>query len=182
MILIIGLGNIGRAYKDTPHNLGFEFLNELRKELGDNGYECDEWKSEKLFFSEISKARKNGVIEYVLAKPTTFMNLSGRAVKKLVEKFKFDKVVIAHDDLDIVSGEYKIQVGKSPKSHNGIISIESEIDASGFVRVRLGADARGGLDIPGEKYVLQKMNPEVLNKSKEVIQEALHSLLTLLNQ
>jgi PTH1 family peptidyl-tRNA hydrolase len=169
MILVVGLGNVGRQYKDTPHNAGFEFLNAFRTSLIEEGYVADLWKNENMFQSEICKIRKDGELQFLLAKPTTYMNKSGEAVLKLVTKFSPDLVVIAHDDLDIKLGEFKVQVGKSPKNHNGVLSIEKIKGSSKYIRVRIGVEGRvDKRTIPGDIYVIRRMDKqqiEVLNES-----------------
>lgn len=181
MKLIVGLGNIGRQFKNTPHNVGFEFLDVLRKHFIDIGFDCDIWKNEQMFFSQISKVRKGGPIEYILAKPTTYMNLSGKAVAKLVEKFKPTEVIIIHDDLDIKIGEYKIQVGKGPKDHNGVLSIEDVKGSEKFLRVRVGVESRKDkTKMPGDIYVIKKLGYLELDKLNEGISKSLAELTPLL--
>lgn len=180
MKLIMGLGNIGRQYKDTPHNVGFEFLHVFRKKLIDKGFKADDWKNENSFHSELCKVRGEKGIEYLLAKPTTFMNLSGRALGKLLDKYKFDEVVVIHDDLDIKVGEYKIQRGKGPKAHNGVNSIEGVVGSSESLRVRIGVESRVDNSlIPGDVFVIKKMSKGDIETLNEVIQDASNELLTL---
>lgn len=173
MILLVGLGNIGRQYKDTPHNAGFEIVNQLRQKFLDLNFDVSPWKNEKLFEADICKIKKDGVLEYTLFKPTTFMNLSGRSVKKYLSKNHFSNVVILHDDLDIKLGEFKIQKGKSPKDHNGVNSIENTLDSQEFLRVRIGVENRQ-VDgpIPGDVYVIKVMNSKGISILNETIQKA----------
>lgn len=180
MKLIVGLGNIGRQFKDTPHNAGFEFINELRRVLIFKGFSADNWKNENSFFSEICKIRKDGETKYILVKPTTFMNVSGKAVSKLSEKYVFDEVVIIHDDLDIKLGEYKIQRGKGPKGHNGVLSVEGVKGSENFLRVRIGVENRAvNSPIPGDIYVIKRMTKSEIDTLNEVISEAVAELITL---
>lgn len=93
----------------------------------------------------------------LLAKPNTFMNSSGKAVKALLEYYKLDisDLYVIHDDLDIKFGEYKIQKAVGPKIHNGVNSIEEILGTKDFSRIRIGVDNRlPEKRIPGERYVL----------------------------
>ncbi|MCK9368969.1 aminoacyl-tRNA hydrolase [Candidatus Dojkabacteria bacterium] len=180
MKLIVGLGNPGRAYKDTPHNVGFEMLNIVRNKLGQLEFEVGEWETSNPFSGEICKVRKSGEIEYVLLKPQTFMNLSGISISKICQKMKFSKISIIHDDLDLKFGTFKIQVGKKPKDHNGVNNIATKVDIGEAVMVRIGVDNRNGLPIPGEKYVLMKMKAEELEILGRTFEKASNQLINSL--
>lgn len=167
----MGLGNPGRRYKDTPHNAGFEFVSSFRDLLESKGYSISTWELQKSTNSIICEAQKDEKVEFVLALPQTFMNLSGRAVKKLLEKKKYDLVILSHDDLDILVGKYKIQKGKSPKQHNGILDVEQTVDSKDFLRVRIGIEIEER-NISGERYVLKKIDKEGVEKLKIATTEA----------
>ena len=154
MKLIVGLGNPGDEYVNTRHNVGFMLLDWMAK---------SSWKQSKsglLVYSWLGS-------EVELIKPQTFMNKSGEAVGLVVKKhdLDLDDVCIVHDDLDIEFGEFKIQRGKGPKVHKGVISVEKVLGGEDFWRVRIGTDNRQGemKNIPGEKYVLS----EFLKKEME---------------
>lgn len=167
MYLIVGLGNPGENYEKTRHNAGFLFINKL---AGKEKFEVD-----RKMEAEILKKE-----EFLLAKPFTFMNDSGRSVRKIVDYYKLsiDKVVVVHDDLDIAFGEYKIQKDKGPKVHNGIKSIEQYLGRIDFLRVRIGIDNRqpGVSYGTGADYVLSKMSKEELKEIDETIVEATKEL------
>jgi len=165
MKLIVGLGNPGKKYNDTRHNVGFYVLDllesmftgvnfEFANQLRDGAFE----KSKKLE-SKLVELKDLGV---VLAKPTTYMNVSGDAVGKLVRHFNVgvSNLWIIHDDLDLSFGSYKIQKDKGPKDHNGLNSIYESLGKKDFWHVRIGVDNRDEKTrkIPGEKYVLMKLN------------------------
>ncbi len=156
MFLITGLGNPGKQYENTPHNSGYIFLDSLKDYLiQDCKLEISDWKDErKIFFSEICRVKINGELIGILQKPLTFMNNSGDAVKSVLKKFDVDEYILIHDDLDIPLGKYKIQMGKSPKGHKGILSVENILGGKEFLRVRMGIENRGDRLIPGEEYVL----------------------------
>lgn len=147
MKLIVGLGNPGSKYIKTRHNAGFLVAEALQK----------------------VKLQKDVVVK----KSDKFMNESGSFVKNLVDKHKLDPsdLYIIHDDLDIKLGEYKIQFGKGPKDHNGILDIEDKLGTKDFWRVRVGIDSRPLDNKPmGEIYTLENFTPEekeILNKTIE---------------
>ena len=102
-----------------------------------------------------------------LLKPTTFMNLSGQAARALIQYYDktsllqatLNTVWVLHDDLDLPMGSYKIQLGKGPKIHNGLLSLYQELGRSDFWHVRIGVDSRDGdRSMPGSAYVLQKLD------------------------
>ncbi len=171
MKLIIGLGNPEEKHKNNRHNIGFSVVDELAHLLLEEG-----WSSVKKFRSLIIK--HGGSL--ILAKPQTFMNQSGKAVKKLIDQYKIESsdLWVIHDDLDIALGDYKIQKGKGPKLHKGIESIEDKLGKTDFWRVRVGIENRGEESkISGETYVLQDfteeetevITPIIANISREII-------------
>ena len=167
MYLIVGLGNPGEEYKKTRHNAGFLFVEKL---AGKESFSLDK-KQE----AEVLKTK--GLI---LMKPQTFMNDSGRAVRKVMDFYKLGigEVVVIHDDLDIAFGEYKIQKEKGPKVHNGLKSVEQCLGRTDFLRVRIGIDNRQpGMSYgPGADYVLSKFSEEEIKELNKVIEEATKEL------
>jgi peptidyl-tRNA hydrolase, PTH1 family len=155
MKLIIGLGNPEEKYTNNRHNVGYLFIDELKKEKNLKGI--------------------------IALKTNTFMNSSGEAVKREVGKRKasMDDLYIVHDDLDIPLGSFKIQKGVGPRLHNGLSSIESLLGSSDFNRIRIGVDNRkAGERTPGEEYVLQDFSPDerltIDSTIKLVIQKLIH--------
>ncbi len=167
MYLIVGLGNPGENYEKTRHNAGYLFINKL---AGKDKFEVNR--------KQEAEVLKKG--ELILAKPLTFMNDSGRAVRKIMDFYKLsiENVVVVHDDLDIAFGEYKIQKEVGPKVHNGIKSIEQYLGRKDFLRVRIGIDNRqpGVSYGTGADYVLSKMGKEELKELDGVIEEAAKEL------
>lgn len=148
MKLIIGLGNPEPKYLNNRHNVGYLFVNKI-------------W--------------QHGQSSLVAKQSNVFMNDSGTAVKKLVDQYSLDlnNLYIAHDDLDIKLGEYKIQFGKGPKDHNGIKDIEQKLGTSDFWRIRIGVDNRDVDNrIPGEEYVLQDFSADELIIIDQIIKKA----------
>lgn len=133
MFLIVGLGNPGAKYKDTFHNVGFMTVDALAKKnkLKFNSSVCD---------AKVAKSKVCGE-EVVLAKPQTFMNLSGISVKKLVKKFCSDErreLIVVYDDADLPVGRMRLREEGSAGTHNGMRSIVKELDATDFKRLRIG--------------------------------------------
>lgn len=171
MQMVVGLGNPGERYLHTRHNAGFLFADYfLQNILPGTSFD----RSAK-FNAELYKKG-----ELLVVKPLSFMNESGRVVARLVQHFKAStqQIFVAHDDLDINLGEYKIQKTIGPKDHNGLNSILENLENAGFWRIRLGIDNRNGArDIPGEAYVLDSFQPEELNMLSETIKNATLELL-----
>jgi len=100
------------------------------------GGSCDEYRFEKKFEAEVLR-----INDYLFVKPQTYMNNSGRSVRKIIDFYKLDAekdLILCHDDLDIELGKFKIQKGKGPKVHNGINSVINTVGLSSFWRVRIG--------------------------------------------
>lgn len=186
MKIIFGLGNPGKKYERTRHNIGFMFVEEIREYLGwDKFYEVGEWDFDKYLNAEICKARSGGEDRVIFVKPQTFMNRSGNTARQLLSRFDFDldqDFVLVHDDLDIDFGEYKIQRGVSPKDHRGVIDVEEKLMNKNFLRVRIGGDSRSEDNrIPGDSYVVMKMSEEESQTVNEVISDSIKSLRDIIN-
>jgi PTH1 family peptidyl-tRNA hydrolase len=179
MFIVAGLGNPTKQYEDTPHNSGYMFVDALRKYLLENSnYEISDWKEEKkIFLSDICRIKKAGELVGILQKPLTYMNNSGKAAQLLLKKYPDARFILAHDDLDIPLGNSKVQKGRSPKGHNGVLSVESVVKGNDFLRVRLGIENRGDRLIPGEDYVLIPYNKKELETLKGSISRCIDVLL-----
>lgn len=132
MELIVGLGNPGQGYSKTRHNIGFMCLKHFAHEHGIN------------FDKKQANARVGrGVVEGIdvfLAKPQTYMNLSGQSVNRLMHnlKLKPDDIIVIHDDLDLPLGKIRIRFGGSSGGHKGINSIIQQIGTRDFIRIKIG--------------------------------------------
>ena len=132
MYLIVGLGNPEEEYAKTRHNMGFNVINKL---------------SEK-YKLEINKNKFDGIYaketieneEVILLKPQTYMNLSGKSIKKFIDFFKIsiDNLIVIYDDIDVEPGKIKIRKKGSAGSHNGMKSVIQEIGTNEFCRIRIG--------------------------------------------
>lgn len=165
--LVVGLGNIGNEYIWTRHNVGFEFLDTLVNK--------STFKPDKDFYAEISEF-KNQNFRVTLVKPTTLMNLSGKSVSSISKFYHLEphQILIIHDDLDILVGEYKIQFSKGPKIHNGIASVEKFLGTADFWRVRIGVDGRDEIErknIEGRDYVLGRFKIKERDLINNVFEE-----------
>ena len=134
MKIIIGLGNPGEEYLATRHNVGFSFLDKLKEK-----YSFPDFESNKKFQAEISKGTIHGV-EVMLAKPQTFMNLSGVSAQAILNFYKLtpDDILIIQDDLDIALGKYKVATDSSAAGHNGVRDIIKKLGTQHFHRLRVG--------------------------------------------
>jgi PTH1 family peptidyl-tRNA hydrolase len=170
---VVGLGNPGRRYSQTRHNVGFSFVKRVAKK----------WEVKLKKRSCLSKtvlASKGGK-KILLALPQTFMNKSGRAVKRILEERGVEPkhLLVVYDDLDIPLGEIRIRKSGGPGTHNGMSSIIEEISTTHFPRIRVGI---GPLDpdVTATDYVLSPFKEEekpVLEKSLNHAQKALNYIL-----
>lgn len=181
MKLIVGLGNPGEKYQHNRHNVGFVVVDELAARLKVKGEsETLSFKMNRKFNAEIVQTER-----YILAKPTTFMNESGKAVAKLCHfyKVKYDDLYIVHDDLDIQLGKYKIQHGKGPQVHNGLLSVESSLGTDQFWNVRVGVEnreVRGNSGIPGMVYSLQDFENSEQGIVNRVVDQVVTDLMSVI--
>ncbi len=152
MKVIFGLGNPGKQYESTRHNAGFLLLDIWAR------LEKAEWQPQTKFKAQVARLNQ----DLLLVKPQTFMNSSGETVAKVKSFYKLSlkDFWVVHDDLDFNLGEYKLSLGKGPKSHNGLKSIAEKIGGDSFWRARIGVESRQEKTIPGKEYVLQKLTLE----------------------
>ena len=168
MILIVGLGNPGMKYKNTYHNVGFMAVDALAKKC-----------KVKIAKSECNaltcKAIYKGV-DFVIAKPQTYMNLSGEAVKKLVRAYDVDEksqLVVCYDDVDLPIGKLRVRQEGSAGTHNGMRNIVKELNTQEFTRVRIGTktDELAQHEVELIDFVLSKVDFD----SKQVLTTAIES-------
>ena len=151
--LVVGLGNPGPQYAWTRHNLGFLVVAAL----------AEHWRlplNKSTLDANWGQGRVGGQT-VVLAQPATYMNLSGRAVSRLLAYFKFTPaaLVVVHDDLDVPLGRLKIVERGGPGGHKGVLSIINALDTEEFIRVKLGI-GRPPAQMPTENYVLSHFSRE----------------------
>lgn len=164
MKIVVGLGNYGKEYEGTRHNAGFLLVDKLN--------EGQAWNEDSKFEAWVNKTS-----EWVLVKPKTYMNESGRATRKIMDFYKIphSDLILIHDDLDLKLGEYKIQEGVGPKIHNGVSSVERNVGDKRFWRVRLGVDNRKetGYVGSGADYVLERFRSEERQILEQVIEKVI---------
>lgn len=165
--LLIGLGNPGREYLNTRHNIGFMLIDRLTIRLDARGMKMQ---SNAIVITSRYEDRK-----LVLAKPQTYMNLSGQSVQGLLHFYKIpiENLLVAHDDLDIPFGTIRIRPGGGPGGQRGMASTIEKLGTKDFPRLRLGIGRPPGRMEPKD-YVLQdfskddaKLLPEILDRAAD---------------
>lgn len=171
MKLIVGLGNPGKQYSQTWHNLGFIVVDALRT-IGIDQF--SPFKKDKKFSALVSYG-ENPEEKIILAKPETFMNKSGVAIKAIASFYKIapENIWVLHDEIDLPLGTMRISLNASSAGNHGIDSIIEELGTKNFVRFRLGIKKDPPSPITAEKYVLQKIDMASKIKIDEVVHEVL---------
>ncbi len=169
--LVVGLGNPGREYDLTPHNMGFMVCDSLSFIFNFDFAYRDKIKGFLGFFSY--KNSKVGVL-----KPQTYMNLSGYSVALALNYYKvpLDRLIVVHDDIDLPLGRIKIKKNSSSGGHKGVESIIQALNSKGFIRVKLGV-GRGN---DPAKYVLSKFREEELKIVENVLIKAKDAVITII--
>ena len=154
MKLIVGLGNPDDKYKNTFHNLGFMSVDAVAKKLG---VEFNKTKCRALV-AETKIANE----KIILAKPQTYMNLSGESVRELVSFYKIDgkDVLVIYDDYDLFKGAVRIRENGSAGTHNGMRNIVQELGHGNFPRIRIGFKPTETMQIPLISYVLSGISEQ----------------------
>jgi len=170
MKIIVGLGNPGKKFEKTRHNLGFMVLDRFARKN-----KFPKFKMKKEFLATVSE-KKIGKEKIILVKPQTFMNNSGLAVKRIFEKLRTSNIEpltsnlwVIHDDLDIPFGKIKISFGRGSGGHKGVQSIIDEIGRKDFVRFRIGIGKKE-VGIRKEEFVLEKFSKREEKILKKVIE------------
>lgn len=173
-VLLVGLGNPGSEYQDNRHNLGFMIVDAIAEAVAENSFRrmSDLVEISSFFFNNQ---------KVILAKPQTFMNLSGRAVRFLIDFFKIplDKIRVFHDDLDLPCSKLRIKKGGGNGGHNGLKSIDN-LAGNDYWRIRFG------IGRPPEKsmivsYVLHDVSKEEMEKISQISQKIIKNMQTLLS-
>ena len=161
MFLIIGLGNPGKEYEDTRHNVGFKVVDNIAKEYN---IEINRQKFKGTYGEGFIEGEK-----VMLLKPTTFMNLSGESVREVVDFYNLDnnEILVIYDDISLEIGTLRIREKGSAGGHNGIKSIIAHLGSDVFPRIKVGV---GQPDINLVKYVLGKFTKEEVAILSESIQ------------
>jgi len=176
MILLAGLGNPGKKYKNTRHNIGFRVADKF---MEINNF--PEFRLSKKFNSLISEGILNRK-KIIIAKPQTFMNKSGKAVKALTNFYKIKDLFVVHDDIDLPLGKIKIVKGRGSAGHKGIESIIKEVGTKDFIRFRVGVQPTKAKPKNAERFVLQKFKEEEEKIIKEVIKKTSEAIETTIDE
>jgi len=182
MNLIVGLGNPGKTYAHNRHNIGFRCLNHLAKlhSIQVKSHQCQ---------SQVGTGRIAGA-EVLLAKPKTFVNLSGKAVASLMRKYKIPvtDLIVIYDDLDLPLGKLRLRTGGSAGGHKGIKSIISALGSKDFCRIKVGIGRptdEDGNPLSNEDvivgYVLSDFTPQedrAIKPTIATVAEAVYCILT----
>ena len=185
MIIIFGLGNPGKEYEKTFHNVGFNFVDEIAKKLGlsfsmkksVNAEIAEEKISMQEIYSAFNINKKSERQEkLILVKPQTYMNLSGQAVVAVMKKYgaKLSDIIVVLDDIDLPISKFRIRESGSAGTHNGLRNITALLGNGDFKRVRIGIDGERHGDLAS--YVLSKMTDETFEKISKTTTEAIKGL------
>ncbi len=173
MYLVVGLGNPGKQYESTKHNVGFMCIDNLAKK----------------FNTEITKEKHNGLYtqieinnkKVILLKPQKYMNLSGEVIKKYINYFKInlENVIIIYDDMDINFGSIKLKEGGSSAGHNGLKNVEINLKTKDYKRLKIGISRNKNIET--KNYVLSKFSlvdktvlSQILDNACEAIEDCFY--------
>ena len=173
---MIGLGNPGSKYEFTRHNIGFRIIDSLARDMG------IEFNKVKSYYSLISRGMINNY-KVMLVKPQTFMNLSGRAVNRVVSYYKIplQDLLIVYDDLNLELGQVRIRKKGSSGGHKGIESIMQYLNSEDIPRLRIGiGNSSVNYNFDCASYVLSNFNNDEEDKIAEVIQLSTEAIKTII--
>jgi len=180
MNIIIGLGNPGKKYESTRHNIGFMVVDELARQHSLS------WQKDTKNKALIAKGS-----DYILVKPQTFMNLSGQTAAALLRYYHLlprtifgtkkdsdltSSLIIIHDELDLPFGKYKVASNSSSAGHNGVQSIIDHLKTKNFQRIRIGINTESRKNIPGDKFVLQRFSDEEIKQIDKILSEIISKI------
>lgn len=170
MYIIAGLGNPGKQYEHTRHNVGFDVLDLLADKCGISI-------TEKKHKALCGKGLVNGQ-KAVLVKPQTFMNLSGESIREVLDYYKADpdsELIVVYDDISLEPGKIRIRRKGSAGGHNGIKNIIAQCGTQGFTRVKVGVGEKpAGWDLAD--HVLGRMNKEDRKKAESAFADAMEAI------
>lgn len=172
MKIVVGLGNPGAQYANTPHSVGFEAVDALARELN------AEWEAKRQFQCLLAKGVFAGEA-VMLVKPQTFMNLSGESVAPVVKYHNASAadLVVVQDDIDLEVGRLRVRKGGSAGGHNGIRNVIERLGTPNFIRLKLGVGKDKSNVIA---HVLGKFDPTTREVMDKVVAEAVKALKCIL--
>ena len=171
--LVVGLGNPGEEYADSPHNLGFLVIDRLAE-----SHAIRVTRKENLAFVGLGTIREKRV---ALAKPQTYMNLSGQSVKGLLDRYELtaDRVIVVQDELDLPWGSLRLRPSGSAAGHNGIKSLIAYLGTQNFARVRVGVDT-GRRGERGADFLLSPLKRSQKQEVEEMVARAAEAVESIL--
>ncbi len=171
-VLIVGLGNVGKAYENTRHNVGFAALDAFAQ-----AHHFNPWQEKKDLKCHLT-SQTLGETRVILCKPATFMNLSGEAVQKVAHFYKLDtgSILAVHDELDIPFGQIRMRQGGGAAGHNGVKSLIQYLGED-FGRIRIGIDGSRPEQMESADYVLARFTADEQSHMAALTQETT-SILT----
>ena len=176
MKLIVGLGNPGIEYQFTPHNVGFLAIDAIANVLG--------VEVRNRLCRALTARTEIGSESVLLAKPETFMNLSGSSVRELVEKNELapeKDLIVIHDELDFPLGTVRIHRRRSSAGHNGVESIITTLDTQDFLRIRLGVAPDRKVE-DGMSYLLSPLRKAQLGFIDEMLGTTVEAVNTIFSE
>ena len=163
MLVIVGLGNPGKEYEKTNHNIGFRVLDRVAKELGVSF-------DKKIICNSQIASFGVGENKIILAKPQTYMNNSGLAVSELVNRYKIDtknELIVVSDDFDVLAGTVRIRTKSGNSTHNGIRSLKEHLGTNEFLRIKVSIAPKPEF-MSVVDFVLAKTKSEEAAKSEDM--------------
>ncbi|MDI3280959.1 MAG: aminoacyl-tRNA hydrolase [Bacillota bacterium] len=175
MRLVVGLGNPGRRYENTRHNAGFLVLDRLAERL-----HASEWR--RLDRALVAEGAVDGE-KVVLVKPQTYMNLSGLAVRALLDWFKLtpEALLVIYDDMDLPVGRLRLRLEGSSAGHKGMESVLAQVGTEKVARLRVGI-GRPAPPMAARDYVLSPFSPEEARSAAQALERAAEAVLCWLRQ
>jgi PTH1 family peptidyl-tRNA hydrolase len=160
MILIVGLGNPGKKYAKTRHNIGFRIIDAIREKISDTNV--------------------------ILLKPESFMNNSGKAVQETLAYYKIppENLIVIHDEIDLPFGETRVSENSSSAGHKGIQSIIDELKTQNFTRIRIGIKQKSEIRNPKSEtadFVLEKFSKKEEKELEDITKRAIEKINALLS-
>lgn len=187
MRLIVGLGNPGKEYEGTRHNIGWEVIDRLARRFA--------WIATDAEFNRVSREKFDGLCmdesvpvhsgsteKVMLLKPTTFMNLSGKSVQQAMAFYRLApaEIMVILDDLALPCGKLRIRKGGSSGGHNGLKDIERVLGTDEYPRLRIGIDPPP-VRIPGRDYVLGRFTAEQRKLMDPAVDRASNAIVAWMN-
>ncbi len=166
MKCIVGLGNPGKKYEKTRHNVGFMVLDELAKR--------HDWKINKSKFNGLYTIETIDQTKVILLKPQTYMNLSGDSIRQLMDFYELEEsdILVIYDDLDLITGKIRLRQKGGHGGHNGMRSIIDQLGTKGFNRLRIGVD-RPVPKMTVVDHVLGKFDPT----QEQLVQDSINKAI-----